>query len=86
MGQGYSADISMTVANEGDFAETSNLTLCVNTSAISSRIIALASGSSISVIFTWNTSDIAPNLTIEKTKSTRLEKAEWFGKDYFMIA
>jgi outer membrane protein assembly factor BamB len=54
-GQGYSVRINVTAANLGDFPETFNVTLYVNTTAIATQTITLTSGSSETITFTWNT-------------------------------
>ena len=59
VGQGYCLNISMTVANEGDLAETFNVTVYANISSVASQTLTLASGKSIATTFTWNTSGFA---------------------------
>lgn len=61
-GQGYNVGIDVTVGNQGDFAETFNLTVYANT--IETVIatfsdIALESGISITLNCTWNTTGFA---------------------------
>jgi parallel beta-helix repeat protein len=65
VGQGFSSNINVTVANQGDFTETFNVTLYANTTEIETREITLASGSSTTLTFTWNTTGFAKgNYTI----------------------
>ena len=65
VGQGYQMNISVTVANEGDLAETFNVVAYANISSVASQTLTLASGSSITIIFTWNTSGfVKGNYTI----------------------
>jgi hypothetical protein len=59
VGQGYCLNISMTVANEGDLAETFNVTVYANISSVASQTLTLASGKSITTTLTWNTSGFA---------------------------
>jgi hypothetical protein len=55
VGQGYTTNINVTVANQGDYTETFNVTIYVNTTAIASQNVTLTSGSSPTITFTWNT-------------------------------
>jgi parallel beta-helix repeat protein len=55
VGQGLSAIISVTAANQGDFTETFNITVYANTTSIASQNVTLSSRSSTAVPFTWNT-------------------------------
>lgn len=62
VGQGYSARIDVTVGNQGDFAETFNLTVYANTleTVIATFTdITLASGNSTILSFAWNTAGFA---------------------------
>jgi PKD repeat protein len=59
-------NINVTIENQGDFTETFNVTLCVNTSSIALESITLISGDSKTVSFTWNTTSFAKgNYTIK---------------------
>jgi parallel beta-helix repeat protein len=65
VGQGYSLNITVTAANQGDFTETFNVTLYANTTSIATQTVTLTSGSSTTVTFTWNTTGFAKgNYTI----------------------
>jgi parallel beta-helix repeat protein len=59
VGEGYELKINITVANEGDFTETFNVTLYANTTASQTKTITLSSGNSTAITFTWNTTDFA---------------------------
>ena len=60
VGQGYSITINITVENQGGYAETSNVTLYANTTAIATVTnITLTSGNSTTITFTWNTTGFA---------------------------
>jgi len=56
VGQGYNLNINVTVANQGDFAETFNVTAYVNTTEIGKQTITLTNGTFTSITFLWNTS------------------------------
>jgi len=65
VGQGYTMNINVTVANQGDFTETFNVTLYVNTTAIQTRQATLANKASITLTFTWDTNGfVKGNYTI----------------------
>ena len=65
VGQGYNMRINVTVANQGDYTETFNMTLYANTTAINQTEITLTSGTSTTITLTWNTTGIAKgNYTI----------------------
>jgi hypothetical protein len=55
VGQGYSMNVNVTVANQGDYTETFNVTLYANTAAIQTRQVTLANKASTILTFTWNT-------------------------------
>jgi hypothetical protein len=64
VGQGYSTKINVTVANQGDYTETFNVTLYANTT-FALQTITLESGASTTITFTWNTTGFAEgNYTI----------------------
>jgi len=65
VGQGLTAKIDVGVLNEGDFTETFNVTVYANTTSIATQTIALTSGNSTTLTFTWNTTGFAKgNCTI----------------------
>jgi parallel beta-helix repeat protein len=65
VGQGYSLNINVTLANQGDFTETFNVTVYANTNMIETKSVTLTSGRSTTITFTWNTSGFAKgNYTI----------------------
>ena len=59
LGQGYSCSINVTVANEGTFPETFNVTLYANTTEVETKLVTLPSGNSTTITFTWNTTGFA---------------------------
>lgn len=59
VGQGFSASINVTVANQGGYTETFNATAYVNTTIIASQNVTLSVGNSTTVMFTWNTTGFA---------------------------
>jgi len=59
VGQGDTIQINVTVANQGDFIETFNVTLYANTTAIETREITLTSLNSTTITYTWNTNGFA---------------------------
>ena len=53
---GYPCQINVTVTNEGEFTETFTVTLYANTTTLGNLTVSnLASGSSVTLTFTWNT-------------------------------
>jgi hypothetical protein len=59
VGQGYSLNINLTVANQGSYAEAFNVTVYANTTMIETKEVALASRNTTNTIFTWNTTGFA---------------------------
>ena len=59
VGQGYSVFINVTIANQGDYPETFNVTAYTNSTSISTQTITLTSGNSTTITFTWNTAGYA---------------------------
>jgi hypothetical protein len=59
VGQGYSLNTTVSVANKGDLTEVFNVTLYANTTAIATQTFSLASGNSTTITFTWNTEGFA---------------------------
>jgi len=59
VGLGYSLNINVTIANQGDYTETSNATAYANTTIIASQNVTLPAGNSTTVTFTWNTTGFA---------------------------
>jgi hypothetical protein len=66
VGKGYSISINVTVANQGSYAETFNVTIYANTTSINTFTnVSLLSGNSVTLTFTWNTTGFAKgNYTI----------------------
>jgi hypothetical protein len=59
VGHGYSLSVTVTVANQGDSTEAFNVTAYANTTPIATQAVTLASGSSTTITFTWNTAGFA---------------------------
>jgi hypothetical protein len=59
VGQGFSASISVMVANEGSYTETFNVTAYVNITAIQTETLTLIGQNSTTLTFTWNTNGFA---------------------------
>lgn len=59
VGQSFSLNASVAVANNGDSTETFNVTAYANTTYITSQNVTLSSGNSANVTFTWNTTGFA---------------------------
>jgi hypothetical protein len=71
LGLGYSVSINVTAANQGDQAETFNVTLYANTTVAGIEEVSLASGSSTTITFAWNTTGFAKgNYTISAVADT----------------
>ena len=66
IGQGYTSTVSVTVTNEGDFTETFDVTVYANATIIGTQTVNnLATGTSIILNFTWDTTGLAKgNYTI----------------------
>ncbi|MGB8780532.1 MAG: CARDB domain-containing protein [Candidatus Bathyarchaeia archaeon] len=65
VGQGFSFNVSVTAANDGDFTETFNVTAYVNATIIASENVNLLAGNSTTVTFAWNTTSfVYGNYTI----------------------
>jgi len=63
--QRFTTRINVTAENRGDFDETFNITIYANSTEAGKQTVILSNGSSITVSFTWNTSDFAKgNYTI----------------------
>jgi parallel beta-helix repeat protein len=59
VGQGYSLNINVTLANQGGYTETFNVTVFVNETIIETKEVTLTSGDSATITFTWNTAGFA---------------------------
>jgi hypothetical protein len=55
VGQNLTVRVNVTVANQGNFTETFNVTAYANSTSIASQNVTLASGNSTVVAFIWNT-------------------------------
>ncbi len=59
VGQGFSASMNVTVANQGFFTETFNVTAFANATIIGSEDVTLSAGDSTTIMFLWNTTGFA---------------------------
>jgi hypothetical protein len=59
VGQGYSLDTTVTVADLGSYPETFNVTVYANTAPITSLKVTLSGGNSTDITFSWNTTGVA---------------------------
>ncbi|UCH32118.1 MAG: DUF362 domain-containing protein [Candidatus Bathyarchaeota archaeon] len=57
--QGHILSMNVTAKNYGNFSETFNITAYANTTLIGEAELTLTSGSSETIIFTWNTTDVS---------------------------
>jgi hypothetical protein len=57
VGRGYCTSINITVANQGDYTETFNVTVFAGASVINQSQLNLTSKVSTSIVFSWNTTD-----------------------------
>ena len=71
IGEGYSEIVNVTVADVGNYTETFNVTAYANTTAMGKEEATLTSGSSMSLMFTWNTTGYSyGNYTISAVADT----------------
>ena len=59
IGQGYSGNITVTVANLGGYTETFNVAVYGNATVVASQNVTLSIGDSTNITFTWNTAGFA---------------------------
>jgi hypothetical protein len=59
VGQGFSASIKVTVANQGNFTETFNVTAYANATSIGTESVTSPASNSTTIILTWNTNSFA---------------------------
>jgi len=65
VGEGFSINTTVTVANLGTFTETLNVILFANDTLIGMQLVSLTNGTSTTITFTWNTTGSAKgNYTI----------------------
>jgi len=77
VGQGYSLNINVTVANQGYREETFNVTLYANATSIASQTVTLTNGKHTTITFTWNTTGFAKgNYTISAVADTVPEESD----------
>ena len=55
VGSGYTMSINVTIENQGDYTETSNVKVYANATSIASKTITLESSKFITITFIWNT-------------------------------
>ena len=67
IGQGYSGNITATVANLGGYTETFNVTVYANATVVASQNVTLSNGDSTNITFTWNTAGFAYGTYIVST-------------------
>jgi hypothetical protein len=84
VGKGYNNSISVTVANQGDYTETFNVTVYANTTVIGTQTAnGLLNGASIVLTFTWNTTDFAyDNYTISAYAEPVLNETDTTNNTY----
>ncbi|MGF3572880.1 MAG: hypothetical protein ACQXXG_05595 [Candidatus Bathyarchaeia archaeon] len=59
VGQNYTLHINVTLANQGDFTETFNVTVYANMTEIKTQEITITNGETKTITFTWNTTGFA---------------------------
>ena len=59
VGEGYSLNINVTAANQGDYTETFNVTAYANAIPTGTETTTLVSGNSTQLVFEWNTTSFA---------------------------
>jgi parallel beta-helix repeat protein len=65
VGQGYNVGMDVTVANQGNYIETFDVSVNADTTSIALKSVTLTSGASTTITFTWNTTAFAKaNYTI----------------------
>jgi hypothetical protein len=81
IGQGFSANISITVKNYGIYTENFSTTAYLNMITLQTKTAALESGASITINFTWDTAGFAyGNYTISANVTLALdERNNWTG-------
>lgn len=57
---GSSVGINVTVKNKGDYADDRSVTVYCDSDVIGTRTVALAPGGNVTLVFTWDTADVAP--------------------------
>jgi len=68
VGQGFNVNVSITIFNYGDYAETFDVTAYANTTIIATFPTILTSRNSTTITFTWNTTGVPyGNYTISAT-------------------
>ena len=83
LGHGYILKINVTLANQGDYAETFNVIVYANTTAIASQSLSLSNGSSTSIIFSYNTTGLAKGTyTIWATASIVQNEIDVYDNTY----
>jgi hypothetical protein len=59
IGQGQNLNINVTVANQGNYTETFDLTTYANTTVIQTKTVTLENNTSAIIVFTWNITGFA---------------------------
>jgi parallel beta-helix repeat protein len=60
--QGFSGGVNVTVANDGGYTETFNVTVYANATSIASQNVTVSSGGFTTISFTWNTTGFAKGI------------------------
>jgi hypothetical protein len=77
VGQGFTMEINVTAQNQGDFAETFNISISANTTTIQTQNIMLLNASADTLTFAWNTTDFAyGNYTISAVADSVPEETD----------
>ena len=83
VGQGYSLLINVTVLNQALTYETFSVIIKANTTTVKTQAITLTSGSSTTITFTWNTTDVAyGNYTMSAVAETVLGETDASDNTY----
>ncbi|UCH32285.1 MAG: hypothetical protein JSV05_02590 [Candidatus Bathyarchaeota archaeon] len=82
--QGRSTDVNVSVANQGQFTETFNVSLFANVTLIESQEVTLTGGNSTTINFVWNTSEWASG-NYEISADTSPIPGEIFTSDNTLI-
>jgi len=78
VGQGFSLNVNVTAANQGDYTESFNVTVYANTTIIETKTnITLTSGNTTNITFIWNTTGFAKgNYTIKAVANPLLGETD----------
>jgi len=83
VGEGYTSPIKVTAMNVGNYTETFNVTLYINTAYNASEIVTLERGVSAIVSFIWNTTGFAKgNYNLSATASNVTGETDFTDNNY----